>query len=167
MQPPFLCFRADSGNFLVLVGQAVIFLPGSGAERTSRKAVEARRCWSVGLRARGAAQGGDPHHGIVSPWGTGLGIPRCPMPPVPGTADPAPEPCQAAGPPASPSASLSSDTYLPAGRWLGKQELPQEAQKVYFRYTMKEKLAVFFSSVRRNFLEKRFCCLLKCWPVSL
>lgn len=44
----------------------------------------------------------------------------------------------------SPSPSLSSDTYLPARRWLGKRELPREAQKVYFKYTMKEKLAVFF-----------------------
>lgn len=71
---PFLCFRADFGNFLVLVGQPVIFLPSSGTEPTSRKPVGARRCCSsVGLWALTAAQGGSCPP--TPAWGAHLGMP--------------------------------------------------------------------------------------------
>lgn len=52
---PFLCFRADSGNFVVLVSHTVIFLPSSRTEPASRKPIGARR--DSLLHAEGVAHG--------------------------------------------------------------------------------------------------------------
>lgn len=86
----FLCCRADSGNFSVLVGQTVISLPSSETEPTSRKPVGARRCCSsVGSWALTVPQGGSCPP--TPARGAHLGMPSsqpCHMAPVTGVADP-------------------------------------------------------------------------------
>lgn len=103
-KPHFLCFRADSGNFSVLVGQTVISLPSSETEPTSRKPVGARRCCPQWVHVHslchkeGAAH---PHQLRVLIWG-------CPAPSLAtwhlwqALLIPMPEPCPAPRVPASP-----------------------------------------------------------------
>lgn len=170
MQPPFLCFRADSGNFLVLVVQAVIFLPGSGAERTSRKAVEARRCWSAGLRAHGAAQGGDSPPRDSVPMGRRAGDPPLPHASCARHCRPCPwalPGCRATCLPLS----LPQQWHLPPCREMTWEAgaAPGSTKSLFSIYD-ERKASRVFSSVRRNFLRKEVLLsaeVLACLPVRL